>query len=166
MDTTYPPRPSARLKRSDYEKDAIFNDLDVRATRARVAAAALIEPLLPPGHPPGLKVAHLLDEMRAQLASLPEPDQELMRLKIAMFAKELTDITDAMMVRRDEITQRLDGLRQSTTQDETTVGGSSPTRVGRKMRLITSKPVGFWGSGFPLNTGTWVDFLRHGSGVR
>jgi hypothetical protein len=44
--------------------------------------------------------------------------------------------------------------------------GSSPTRVGRKMRLITSKPLGFRGSGFPLNTGTWVDFLRHDSGVR
>jgi len=135
MDTTYPPRPSARLKRSDYEKDAIFNDLDVRATRARVAAAALIEPLLPPGHPPGLKVAHLLDEMRAQLASLPEPDQELMRLKIAMFAKELTDITDAMMVRRDEITQRLDGLRRTSQAATAYVRNTAMMAGSEKKRL-------------------------------
>src|ERR1017187_4974554 len=61
-----------------------------------------------------------------------------------------------------EVISDLFPTRQSRNQES----GSSPTRVGRKMRLITSKPLGFRRSGFSGNTGTWVDFLRHDSGVR
>lgn len=116
-------------------EQSAYDALDKRARRARAAADALIAPLLPPGHPPGLKAAHVLDEMRAQLASLPSEDREIMRLKIALVVKELLDVTDIMVKKREEISERLHAFKVTSraakayVRNSATIGGAG--RRGR-----------------------------------
>ncbi len=104
------------LDRDDFsaERDTVYKITERRAEKALAAAEALIAPLLPPDHPPGVKPAHVLDEMRAQLSAMPSDTQEIMRLRIALLVAEVYGVTDTLVQHKEEIVQRLRTMRKSS----------------------------------------------------
>lgn len=105
------------LDRDDYaaDRDEVYKQTERRAEKALAAADALIAPLLPPDHPPGVKPAHVLEEMRAQLTALPSDTQEIMRLRIALLVAEVYDLTGVLEQHKEEIADRLKAMRKSST---------------------------------------------------